>query len=63
MVELKNCNCCSLVGMWNSVSHEMRWSSATKRARSSGLQLRGDVFEMTGSVYFMDVDEVHTITM
>ena len=60
MVELKSC--CSQVGRWNRVSHEMKWSTATKTARSSGPQQREDVFETTGSVYFLDVDGVHTTT-
>ena len=34
IVELKNCSCCSQLGRWNKVSHEMRLSAATKRARS-----------------------------
>ena len=63
MVELKNCSCCSQLGRWNRVSREMRWSAAAKRARSSGLQLREDVFETSGCVYFVDVDGVHIATM
>ena len=63
IVELKNCSCCSQLGRWNKVYHEMRLIAAAKRARSSGLQLREDVFETTGSVYFVDVDGVHITTM
>ena len=63
MVKLKNCSCCSQLGRWNKVPPEIKWSAAAKRARSSGLQLREDVFETIGSVYFVDVDGVYSTIM